>query len=472
MRKQLIYINLLLALSLWIAQASPVKGKVSDTTGNPVAGIVVTDGHLFTTTNHLGEYDLDSDLGKSRFVYLSIPATHEIPTSDGLADQFYQELDINEKINVHNFTLRKKEEPKNDFVYLAISDPQVMNEGHLKRFQEETITDLKETVASFQGKEIYGVTLGDLVWDAMDLYAPYKKAISNLGITMFSVIGNHDHDLRFPGRTNQATPNEGYAEQLFENHFGPYNYSFNAGNVHVVSLKDIDYYKDKKYDERFGPETLDWLKKDLSYVKPGSIVFINVHAPVFNHTDQSRANAEDAELLKEIVAPFNTHIFAGHTHFFENSEVTPSLYEHNIGAACGAWWAGNVNRCGAPNGYLVVEVEGEHVSWHYKATGHTPDYQFRIYKPGEFKSQPGYLVANIWDWDSTYQVKWYEDGKEKGLMEAFDDEDQAYIDMMGKGNGYRTLHLFRCQPSNGAKEIKIEVVNRFGEICDQNEILP
>lgn len=472
MRKQLLSINLLLALSLWVAQASPVKGKVSDTTGNPVAGVVVTDGQLFTTTNHLGEYNLDSDLDKSRFVYLSVPATHEVPTSGGLADQFYQELDKSEEINVHNFTLRKKEQPQNGFVYLAISDPQVMNEEHMGRFQAETITDLKETTARFPGKEIYGVTLGDLVWDAMELYAPYKEAISNLGVTMFSVIGNHDHDLRYTGRSNQVTPSEGYAEQLFENHFGPYNYSFNVGNVHIVSLKDIDYHKDKKYDERFGPETLEWLRKDVSYVKPGSIVFINVHAPVFNHTDQSRANAEDAELLKEIVAPFDTHIFAGHTHFFENSEVTPSLYEHNIGAACGAWWAGNVNRCGAPNGYLVVEVEGDSVSWHYKATGQTPDYQFRIYKPGEFKSQPGYLVANLWDWDSAYQVKWYEDGKEKGPMEAFDDEDQAYIDMMGKGNGYHTLHLFRCQPSPGSKEIKIEVVNRFGEICDQNEILP
>ena len=49
--------------------------------------------------------------------------------------------------------------------------------------------------------------------------------------------------------------------------------------------------------------------------------------------------------------------------------MTPVIYEHNIGAACGAWWAGDVNRCGAPNGYLVVNVTGDDISWQYKATG-------------------------------------------------------------------------------------------------------
>ena len=39
------------------------------------------------------------------------------------------------------------------------------------------------------------------------------------------------------------------------------------------------------------------------------------------------------------------------------------------------------------------------------------------------------MVANIWDWDWTYTVNWYEDGVLKGAMQAFDDEDQDYITM-------------------------------------------
>ena len=97
------------------------------------------------------------------------------------------------------------------------------------------------------------------------------------------------------------------------------------------------------------------MKNDLSYVEPGSTVFINVHAPVFNQTDKGGGNARDAEEFRQSSKDYNVHVFAGHTHFYENNQVAPTLYEHNIGAACGAWWAGHVNRCGAPNGYLVVE---------------------------------------------------------------------------------------------------------------------
>lgn len=472
MKKQILSFTLLLALSAWVAQAANVKGTVSDTNGKPIQGVVVTDGFNFSQTDGQGRYDLDSDPSRSRFVYLSVPADYEISHTRGIPDLFYQELDKAKETGIHDFTLTPRKQSLDAFVFLAISDPQMMNDEQMRRFREETVADLKQTIDRFNGKEVYGMALGDITGDRMDLYTPYKEAVSVLGIPMFSVIGNHDHDLRYPALSNQTIPEASYAERIYEDHFGPYNYSVNIGGVHIVTLKDIDYYKGKKYDERFGKQQLEWLKKDLSYVKPGTLVFLNVHAPVFNKTDKGGGNAEDAEALKEILAPYNAHIFAGHTHFYENNQVTPTLYEHNIGAACGAWWAGHVNRCGAPNGYLVVEVNGNTATWRYKATGQEPEYQFRVYQPGEFKSQPDYLVVNVWDWDPTYQVKWSENGTDKGDLERFDDEDQAYIDMHGKPSGYHTSHLFRCRPSSGATSIRIEVSNRFGQTFTQNVTLP
>ena len=83
------------------------------------------------------------------------------------------------------------------------------------------------------------------------------------------------------------------------------------------------------------------------------------------------------------------------------------------------------------------------------------------------------MVANIWDWDWTYTVNWYEDGVLKGAMQAFDDEDQDYITMKeGKATGYHTSHLFRCYPSAGVKDVQIKVINRFGETFTKNVTLP
>lgn len=233
-------------------------------------------------------------------------------------------------------------------------------------------------------------------------------------------------------------------------------------------MKSTDYKGGKKYVEYLTDEQLEWLKNDLSYVPKGTTVFLNLHAPVANTTVFAGGNVRNANALFNILRPYEVHIFSGHTHYYENSRPHPTIYEHNIGAACGAWWAGDVNRCGAPNGYLIVTVKGNDIKWRYKATKQGPDYQFRLYKPGKFETQKQYVVANIWDWDNAYLVNWYEDGVMKGAMQQFEDEDQAYIQQnKGKRSGYKTRHLFRAKPSPNAKTVTVEVTNRFGETFTQ-----
>ncbi|NJO68199.1 MAG: TonB-dependent receptor [Bacteroidetes bacterium] len=337
----------------------------------------------------------------------------------------------------------------------------------MERFNAETIPDIKGTVAKYAGKEIYGMALGDIVFDVMNLFPVYKASVSSLGLTMFHTIGNHDLDSAYNDLNNTADPLQNYGEQAYESYFGPADYSFNIGNVHVITMKNIDYFRGRKYTENITAPQIEWLKKDLSYLKEGTLVFLNLHAPTSNKTGKGAGNIKNAPELMEILKNFRVHIFAGHTHFYENQEVSPNIYEHNIGAACGTWWAGDVNRCGAPNGYLVVEVINTEVKWYYKATGQNSDYQFRIYKPGEFLSQPGFLVVNAWDWDTACKVNWYEDGQLKGSMEQFSDEDQDYISMVKMSKGYHTNHLFRVKPNAGSKNIKVEFVNRFGHVYSQ-----
>ena len=154
--------------------------------------------------------------------------------------------------------------------------------------------------------------------------------------------------------------------------------------------------------------------------------------------------------------------------YFPVIRISSRIIEHNIGAACGGWWAGWVNQCGAPNGYMVVDVDGDNMKWHYKATRRDFSYQFRIYNKGEFTAQSSFVVANVWDWDSACRVVWYQDGKPMGDMEQFigSDEERA-SQLKDRSKAEPTAHLFRVMPSDGAKQIKIEFTNRFGEVYTQ-----
>lgn len=179
----------------------------------------------------------------------------------------------------------------------------------------------------------------------------------------------------------------------------------------------------------------------------------------------SRWQHPNAAQLKEVLKNYNVHVFSGHTHFFQNNEVSPVLYEHNIGAACGGWWTGWVNQCGAPNGYMVVDVDGNDLKWHYKGTRRDFSYQFRIYNKGEFKSQSSFVVANVWDWDSACKVVWFQDGKPMGEMEQFVDSDEERAsELKNRASAEKTGHLFRAMPADGSKEIRVEFTNRFGEV--------
>ena len=188
-----------------------------------------------------------------------------------------------------------------------------------------------------------------------------------------------------------------------------------------------------------------------------------MHAAGWN-VDGPAGNIRNAAQLENLLRGYRVHVFCGHTHYYQNIQVNENLYQHNIGAACGAWWSGWINRCGAPNGYLIVDVDAQDVRWHYKSTGFPLSHQIRIYKQGDFKTQPGYVVANVWDYDKNCRVEWYQDGKPMGAMERFTDVDEEYASRSAKrAYGSETSHLFRCRPVGKYKSIRVVFTNRFGE---------
>ncbi len=456
----LCWLSALLAMAGQQSDSFIIQGKITDEQNRPIANVVVNDGINFTTTDAYGMYTLNTDTDKCNFVRISVPAAYELPVNEQNLFRFY--LPINRKNNGgYDFKLKKRTSVDKQFTYMVFSDPQPKNDFHFVRFFTETVPDVKAFVAQLKG-DVYGFVEGDIVSDALHLYPLYTSAVASWGISLMHVIGNHDFDLKYEALSRVGNVSKKYAEHTYEDYYGPTDYSLNLGDIHVVCMKDIDYMGHKKYNVRFTPEQIEWLRKDLSYVKPGSTIFLNVHAPLFKVLEND-ADKEVFNLLKD----YNVHVFSGHTHYHKNVIMADNIYEHNVGAVCGFHWVGDTSRCGTPNGYMCVEVDGNDVTWHFKPTGHDINYQFKVYKPGQFESQAEYVVANVWDWDSTYQINWYEDEVLKGSMEQFIDLDQDYV-KSGRVNMYRTEHLFRAKPSPNTRVVKIEVTNRFGEVYTQD----
>ena len=452
------------------AAVFPFSGRVVDTNGNGVKGVVVNNGVDFVETDANGRWTLPTDTNVCKFVSISTPAEYQLPVEKSVAKGFYARVDdIIKHANSHDFVLTRRKKVNDKLWYVVISDPQMRTDSDLKRWLNETMTDMRPFVDSLSRKrEVVANTLGDLVWDNMPLFKDYISSLNGMKMTTFQCIGNHDFDKRFQDLHNMPVGTPHYAEQYYHRYFGPTNYSYNIGRIHVITLKNINYIGSIAYVEAITGADMEWLRNDLSYVPKGTTVILNMHAAAWN-TVENDGNVRQANELAKVLKDYNVHVFAGHTHYLQNTVVSDNLMEHNIGAACGAWWDRDVNRCGAPNGYMVVDIDGDKLKWHYKSTGHSMSYQMRLYGVGQMKSQPEYLVANVWDYDEKGSVEWEQDGKPMGCMEQFTDVDEFYASTQGYKKGLTlTPHLFRAKPSAGAKKIKVIFTNRFGEKYEQS----
>ena len=443
-----------------------LKGSVVDNEGKGIAGVVVNNGREFCLTDKNGAWQLPTDTAVSKFVAISTPREYKLPQTDGIAEGFYMPVaEAMAESPKAKFVLHKRDTVVDKFYYIAVSDPQIINAYDMKRWRNETVPSIMHTASLLQKTgEVIGMSLGDLVFDNMNLYSQYKQSIRSRRMTFFQCIGNHDLQKAYPDLHNSELGAEHYAERVFGKFFGPVNYSFNIGKCHVITMKSINYRGNCKYEEEITEEDMRWLERDLSYVPKDVMVIFNMHAPGWNSME-TIDNIENADKLAKVLAPYVCHVFAGHTHFFENVEVTPRLYQHNIAAACGAWWTSNLNRDGAPNGYMVATVNGTEMTWQYRPTNSKTMVQMRVYKPGEFRTQKDYVVANVWEWDTHCRVVWYEDGRYMGRMQQFIDNDEAFLLTKPRPHQLaKTQHLFRAKPtSKKYRTIKVIFTNRFNQ---------
>lgn len=79
-------------------------GLVTDTSGNPVPGVVVSDGYGCVTTDANGVYQMER-YKKARFVHYSTPAGYAVNTSADNYPLFYSEIVHKNIADRHDFVL-------------------------------------------------------------------------------------------------------------------------------------------------------------------------------------------------------------------------------------------------------------------------------------------------------------------------------------------------------------------------------
>ena len=396
-----------------LSEQNTLVGLVTDSsTGKGISGVVVSDGFSVTKTDANGVYQFPASR-YAKTVFLSVPADYEIPLDANKKPAFYKVGVKKNKQNRNDFTLTPLATSEDNFTFIAIGDPQCSNEKEANRYINETMNDIVQTVSTnTRFKNPYAVTLGDIVDDTPNMWDMMKSSMENVRLgngtylPVFQCVGNHDH--------NAKTSSDRDALANFNSHFGPTDYSFNRGKVHIVVMDNVVCTQTDNsswdYDAGFSKSQFNWLKADLDAVenKEDKMLFLCCHIPFRDSDASGGANMNEDKYYEETLAlmrQFNeAHIMIGHTHYIQNyiHEVYMTkndlpVYEHIHGGACGGWWTSNICVSGAPNGYGIYEIEGNHMkNWIAKSTGKSLDYQMRVYNGNQ-------------TYGSTYTYNWYKD---------------------------------------------------------------
>jgi 3',5'-cyclic AMP phosphodiesterase CpdA len=224
---------------------------------------------------------------------------------------------------------------------------------------------------------------GDLVFDStatprtkgielFDLYASTRKRLS---LSVRSVPGNHDV-FGLSNKSGVLATDPLYGKKMFEDRIGPRFSSFDHKGWHFILLNSIGITPDRDFIGLIDDEQLDWLRSDLKSVGPTRPILVMTHVPILSAVLQIVPDpwktaptylVTNSQSVIDVLAPYNVKaVLQGHTHIRENVLYNGCQYITS-GAVCGNWWKGT--RCGHPEGFAVVTLTGETVTWRYETYG-------------------------------------------------------------------------------------------------------
>ncbi|MCR4566023.1 MAG: calcineurin-like phosphoesterase family protein [Bacteroidales bacterium] len=468
---------------------SNVTGTVKTPEGQPLEGIWVTDGLQYVKTAADGSFKMTSDLSKTRFIYMSIPADARPVLRDGVP-MHYRRVPRYAKAVRADLVLEKAA-PVKDYTVLMIADPQVRPFGwdnSMERWHDTVAPDAEAFRASCS-TPVYSINLGDLVYNEPSAWEDYLDAAAKVNCPTFNVIGNHDYD-----QNNLFDTNLGNI--YFETYVGPEHYSFDLGDIHYVAVNGIMYGRKTpadKYGYGIDDVTLAWLKADLENVPKDKVIMTASHNNIFKtpntspHGSHSVYNVNYQAYLDLLSSYREVYAWNGHYHknFYYNyanhfgkdtKHGAPNIQCISVARATGALrFNAPIGPFGDPQGYMVMNVKGDQVDWYYKSVGQGKDYQMRAYSP--IRTGDGTVKVNIWNWSEGWSTPaWYENGVKVADMTFTPGTDPDYVALYDGFNNERDRKsctpandalIFSVTPSAGCTAGEIRVTDMFGNEYSQ-----
>lgn len=449
-----------------------VCGYVRDSLGRGLEGVAVSDGFSVVESGANGYYSMIVS-PDAWYIFISLPSEYEVPINEYGQPCFYQRYSPEKRD--YDFTLKPLAGGKESkFALFVLTDLHISTSYRQTRFEREALPSILEHASEVkQSIPCYGVALGDLIDNSNSKNTSSERlnvrallANNRFGFPLFNTMGNHDNTYYNDSNPAQSDATSSTfnlkAQRDYEDVFGPVNYSFNRGDVHIVVMRNIIYSTNttsNNYEVGFTDAQWEWLKQDLALVPKEKMVVLGAHIKM--HNESKNHIAEVTALLGEYK---EAHIFTGHSHIQRNyptSGSTKKVFEHNLGAICGAGWYCKMGEDGTPNGYNVFIGEGATFSdWYRMAYNKRLDsrsQQMRLYRgdavtgaampsaPGttdnpdgvkgfyKFNFAENVLLANVYNADSEWSVKVYEDGLYSGDMTLLPSSNYSMSTLIGDG---------------------------------------
>ena len=406
MKKNLLTIILVFITIVAYAQQTARGTVYNDTNRNGqkerreagIARVAVSNGTDVVLTDEKGYYSIPVAEGNTLFVikpsgyktavdadYIPRFYYHHKPEGSPQSLQYKGVSPMGKLPGSVDFPLYPYKEPDN-FTAIVFGDPQPYSMDDLDYFTRKIVDDVRKT-----DKTLFGISLGDIVGDNLDLQPAYKERMRRLQLPWYNVMGNHD--------MNYDAPSDALSDETFERNFGSANYAFNYGSAHFIMLDNILYPDPRDGQGYWGgyrDDQLLFLANDLKHVPKDKLIVLSQHIQM---KDEPGYRMEDRQRIFDLLQDFdNVLIMSAHTHLQDQIEYTQEqgwmgkkpLHEFNAGTTSGDWYSGKKDtmglpdatmRDGTPQGYMFLNINGNNYDVDYKVAGKDSDYQMNIYAP-------------------------------------------------------------------------------------------